>query len=83
MLYGLTGPIQVSGKLYEAPEITGDMPGISNNKELTDEDVAQLLSFIRNSWNNRADKVTGNEVNQVRQKYRDRQKPFTVQELQK
>jgi mono/diheme cytochrome c family protein/glucose/arabinose dehydrogenase len=83
VLYGLTGPIQVGGKLYEAPEITGDMPGIGGNKELTDEDIAQLLSFIRNSWNNRADKVIGNDVNQVRQKYKGRQKAFTMQELQK
>jgi mono/diheme cytochrome c family protein len=82
VLYGLTGPVQVSGKLYEAPEISGDMPGIAGNKDLTNEDIAQLLSFIRNSWNNRADKVIGNEVNQVRLKYQGRQKPFTMQELQ-
>ncbi len=28
VLYGLTGPVNVSGKLYKAPEINGDMPGI-------------------------------------------------------
>jgi putative membrane-bound dehydrogenase-like protein len=81
VLYGLTGPIEVNGKLYKAPEINGDMPGIGSNDEFNDEDIAQLLSFIRNAWGNKASNVTVEQVQKVRKQYKDRQKPFTMDEL--
>jgi mono/diheme cytochrome c family protein len=57
------------------------MPGIGYNKDLKNEDVAQLLSYIRKSWRNNADAVTAAEVSQVRQKLKGRQKAFTIEEL--
>lgn len=81
VLYGLTGPIEVNGHVYKAPEINMDMPGIGYDKNLTDEDIAELLSFIRNSWSNNADKVDTEEVRQLREKLKDREKSFTVEEL--
>ena len=83
VLYGLTGPVQVNGHLYEAPEINGDMPGIGYDKDLSSEDVAQLLSYIRKSWQNDADKVSAGEVTKVRQRLKDRQNAFTAEELNK
>ena len=81
VLYGLTGPVSVSGKLYKAPEINGDMPGIGQNKEFSDEDIAEVLSFIRSSWNNKAGKVLAEEVNNARNKNKGRQNPFSSEEL--
>lgn len=81
VLYGLTGPVQVNGKLYKSPEINGDMPGIINNDEFSEGDIAQLLSFIRNAWGNKADKVTEKDIQLVKEKYRGRQKSFTMEEL--
>jgi mono/diheme cytochrome c family protein/glucose/arabinose dehydrogenase len=81
VLFGLTGPVEVNGHVYKAPEINGDMPGIGYNKDLKNEDVAQLLSYIRKSWRNNADAVTAAEVSQVRQKLKGRQKAFTIEEL--
>jgi mono/diheme cytochrome c family protein/glucose/arabinose dehydrogenase len=83
VLYGLTGPIEVSGKLYKAPEIAGDMPGIGNYKDISDEEIAQLMSFIRNAWGNKASEVQPTDVGRVRRKYEGRQKTFTMEELQK
>ncbi|MGV3503849.1 MAG: DUF7133 domain-containing protein [Adhaeribacter sp.] len=83
VLYGLTGPVEVNGHLYKAPEINGDMPGIGYSQEFKNEEVAQLLTFIRKSWRNSADVVTAAEVSQMRQKLKGRQKAFTVAELQK
>ncbi|QMU29028.1 DUF7133 domain-containing protein [Adhaeribacter radiodurans] len=83
VLYGLTGPVQVKGHLYKAPEINGDMPGIGYDKDLANEDIAQVLSYIRRSWQNNADKVSTEEVAKVRQNLKARQKAFTVQELNK
>lgn len=83
VLFGLSGPVKVNNKLYKAPEINGDMPGIGSNRDLVDEDIAQLLSFIRNAWSNTAEKVNREEVMQIRQKFSGREKPFTVEELDK
>lgn len=83
VLFGLTGPVQVKGHLYKAPEINGDMPGIGYNKDLSNEEIAQVLSFIRKSWRNNAGKVSADEVAKVRQELKTRQKAFTVQELNK
>lgn len=83
VLYGLTGPVKVSGHLYEAPEISADMPGIAHNDEISDDDVAQVLNFIRSSWQNNADKINILEVNKVRKRYADRDKAFTVEELER
>ncbi|MBX3254060.1 MAG: c-type cytochrome [Chitinophagaceae bacterium] len=81
VLYGLSGPVKVQNKLYKAPEINGDMPGIAANKEVTDEDIAQVLSYIRKSWNNNSGSVSKEEVSNIRQKFRGRQNSFSMEEL--
>lgn len=82
VLYGLTGPVKVNGHLYEAPEISADMPGIAHSDEISDDDVAQVLSFIRGSWQNKAAKINVDEVKEVRRQYKGRDKPFTIAELE-
>ncbi len=83
LLFGLTGPIRVSGTLYEAPEINGDMPGIGNSEEMSDADIAEVASFIRQSWSNNASQISPADVTKVRKKYKGRQKAFTMEELRK
>lgn len=79
VLYGLRGPITVAGKSYE--HIGGEMPGIATNVDVVDEDISQLLSFIRQNWNNDAPEVSREEVIKIREKYKDRQEAFTQDEL--
>lgn len=81
VLFGLTGPVKVNGHVYQTPEVSGDMPGIGYDKDMPNEDIAQLLSFIRRSWRNNADKVTTEEVTKVRTKLAGREKSFTEAEL--
>jgi mono/diheme cytochrome c family protein len=81
VLFGLTGPVEVNGKVYKAPEINGDMPGIGGNDEFNDEDIAQLLSFLRNAWGNKAPDIPVKEIQKIRQQHKDRVKPFTMEEL--
>ncbi|HYH57363.1 MAG TPA: cytochrome c, partial [Anseongella sp.] len=83
VLFGLSGPIEVSGHVYKQPEISGEMPGIGNNDALSDEDIAQILSFVRNAWNNDAGIVTAADVARVRQQLKDRRGAFTAEELEK
>jgi mono/diheme cytochrome c family protein len=81
VLYGLSGPVEVDGHLYTKPEIMGEMPGIGNSNEFSDEDIAQLLSYIRSSGRNKAEKVTNQEVTAIRTKLKGREKAFTIAEL--
>lgn len=81
LLKGLNGPIIVSGKLYKAPEIAGEMPGFADNKDYTDDDLAQVMNFVRRSWQNKGDKITANDVKLARKKLEGRQKSFTMDEL--
>lgn len=82
ILYGLTGPVKVAGKMYKAPEINGDMPSIGQSKEFTDADIAQIANFIRNSWANRAkEKVDAADVTNTRNRFKNREKTFTMEEL--
>jgi mono/diheme cytochrome c family protein len=81
VLFGLHGPVAVAGKTYKAPEINGEMPGIGQNPDYTDEDIAQVLSFIRNSWSNEAGKISPADIQHARNQFKGRQNPFTEGEL--
>jgi len=81
LLKGLTGPVNIAGHLYKAPEISGEMPGFADNKDFTDADIAQILNYVRRSWQNTGDRVNAGNVKAIRAKLADRQKSFTMDEL--
>lgn len=81
VLYGLTGPVKVNNKTYKSPEISGEMPGLGQNKDISDETLAQVLSYIRRNWNNNASAITREDVNKIRGHWNQRQQPFTAEEL--
>jgi mono/diheme cytochrome c family protein len=72
-LRGLQGPITVAGKEYNMP---GGMAALSYQ---TDEQVASVLTFIRNSFGNKASAVTAEQVAPLRGEVGKPQ--VTVQEL--
>jgi nitrite reductase (NO-forming) len=59
VLRGLSGPITVNGQRYD-----GVMPP---QVLLSDEQIANVLTFIRNSWDNKGDAVSVGEVKAVRE----------------
>lgn len=82
LLKGLTGPVKINGHVYKAPEISGEMPGFADNKDFSDDDLAQVMNFVRRSWQNKGSKITAADVKAQRNKLADRQKNFTIEELQ-
>ena len=80
-LHGLKGPVTVNGKVYKEPEIQPVMPGLKDNPAFTDKNLAALLTYIRNAWNNEADAVDAETVNTVRKRSIGREEPFTEKEL--
>lgn len=59
VLYGLRGEIEVNGKTYR-----GLMTGFE--RQLGDEQVAEILTFIRSSWGNDSEPVEASEVSRIR-----------------
>ncbi len=76
ILQGLTGPIKVRGKLYDGIP----MP---NNARLSNEDIANILTFIRTNptWANNASKITPEEVAKVRKKITTPNAPLDATKL--
>jgi len=82
VLYGLTGAVDVAGHTYEAPEVSGEMPGIVHNPAIDDAELAQLLSYIRNAWGNATgDEVVPEDLGATRSRFGNRTEPFTQDEL--
>jgi mono/diheme cytochrome c family protein len=72
-LRGLTGPIEVAGKVYDFPA------GMMALSYQTDEQVAGVLTYIRNSFGNKASAVKPEEVQALRSEVGQPQ--VTVQDL--
>ena len=57
---GLTGAIEVNGQRYN-----GMMPPMGH---LKDDEIADILTYVRSSWGNEGDAVSAAEVAAVRAK---------------
>jgi mono/diheme cytochrome c family protein len=77
---GLTGPIKVKGNEYNMA-----MLAIAAGGGMTDEQVADVLTYIRTSWGNKAPNpiVTVEQVQKVRAAIKDQTDPVTAAELEK
>ncbi len=63
LLHGLTGPIMVNGKNFTPQAF---MPGLGVNPLIKDQDIADISTFIRANWTNRAPQVTNKTVVAIR-----------------
>ncbi|MFC7339070.1 PVC-type heme-binding CxxCH protein [Haloferula chungangensis] len=80
-LHGLWGPITVKGKHY-GPE--GGVPPMTRFAELlNDEEVAAVLTYVRNSWGNEGPAVQPDAVEKVRAAHSKRNTFWSPEELLK
>lgn len=77
---GMQGPVEVGGKTYTAPEIQPLMPGLRANPEFTDEQLAAIMTYVRNAWGNGASPVPEKEVATYRENTETRA-PWSAEEL--
>jgi mono/diheme cytochrome c family protein len=75
-LVGLAGPIKVKGQEW-------NLNMAAMGAAYTDEQLADVLSYIRNSWGNKAPVVTPEQVKMVRTEIGGRTQPYSVEELMK
>ncbi|MFT4648205.1 MAG: mono/diheme cytochrome c family protein, partial [Glaciecola sp.] len=78
ILHGMTGPVTVSGTLYK-PVLA--MPGIGANRAISDQDMSDLLTFLRKSWGHDLAPVSAEQVTQTRAETKERQTPYKEAEL--
>jgi mono/diheme cytochrome c family protein len=76
ILHGLQGPIVVKGVTYGAMA----MPALPM---LSDKEIADVVTFVSNSWGNTGPSITEEEVKAIRKKYADRKTPWTAAEYEK
>jgi mono/diheme cytochrome c family protein len=75
---GLAGPIEVKGQVLNYP-----VPMAGMGAPYSDDDLAAVLSYIRNAWGNKASVVTGDQVKKVRAELAGRSQAYSPEELKK
>lgn len=75
-LHGLYGEIEVSGQKWNLA-----MPGQGMNPLLDDAKLADVLSYIRNAWENEAAPISGAQIAAVREQTKERKMPWTADTL--
>ena len=75
ILHGMTGPITVKGVTYNSM-----MPAVAG---LSDGDIADVVTYVRNSFGNSGSAITEADVKAIKAQYADRKTPWTAEELQK
>ncbi len=73
ILAGLQGPIEVSGQKFN-----NIMPP---HTDLKDSEIADVLTYVRQTWSNDATAVSEDFVKQTRAKFAGRSAPWTAAEL--
>ena len=73
LLHGLQGPIQVKGDTYN-----GAMPPW---KQLKDDQIAMILTYIRNEWGNSAPPITADQGAKIREETAAQTEPYTQNQL--
>jgi mono/diheme cytochrome c family protein len=73
-LSGLTGSVTIKGQAWNL-----SMPAMG--AALSDEDLAATLSYIRNSWGNKASVITPEQVKTIRTAVGNRTQPWTAELL--
>lgn len=75
IINGMQGPITVKGVTYNSM-----MPPVAG---LSDKDIADVVTYVNNTWGNAGPSVTEDEVKAIKKKYADRKTPWTAAEYEK
>lgn len=79
VLHGFTGPITLNGKPFASPAPLMPPQGAA----LSDTQIADVLTYVRSSFGNKADAVTSAEVAAIREAEKARSAMWTEAEILK
>lgn len=80
-LHGLWGPMEVNGVTYDPSK--GVPPMTAFKAVLNDKEIAAVLTYVRNTWGNKAPVVSPEKVKAVREATKDTQMFIKPQDLLK
>jgi mono/diheme cytochrome c family protein len=72
------GPIEVAGKKYP-----GQVPMTPFESLLSDDEIASVLTYVRNSFGNKASPIQPDAVKKVREEIKSKQGLYSPDELLK
>jgi mono/diheme cytochrome c family protein len=75
VLHGFHGAVTVKGEQFNNVMAAW-------GKVLKDEQIAAVLTYVRNEWGNQAPPITKDFVSKIREQTKDRTEPWTAKELQ-
>ncbi len=77
-LHGLIGPMEVNGKKYN-----GQVPMMGFAGLLNDKEVSDVLTYVRNSYANKATAITPDQVKKVRDDSKNQNGFYQIEQLLK
>jgi putative membrane-bound dehydrogenase-like protein len=78
ILHGVSGPIHVNGKLYK---LNNEMPALINNKDISDQDIADIIRFTQNAFAKVGKGISAEDVKKMRDKKPSGNGIFTEKQL--
>ncbi|MFX0558321.1 PVC-type heme-binding CxxCH protein [Maribacter sp. CXY002] len=75
-LHGLYGPMDIMGNHYE-----GQVPMMAFKGLLNDDEIAAVLTYVRNAFGNKASVINPEKVKEIRDETKDRNTFYTPKEL--
>ena len=75
-LYGLSGPITVKGQ-----QMTFPIPMVAIGQNLSEDDLAAVLTYVRQVWANKAPPITAEQVRAVKAQVGNHPLAFTPEEV--
>ncbi len=81
VLNGMSGPVKVNGTVWQGNAMNPWRKTADNPAGLSDEEIAAVLSYVRNTWGNKASVVTVDEVKAISEATKSRTDPWTEAEL--
>lgn len=77
-LNGLYGPMSLMGHQYD-----GQVPMMAFKGLLNDDEIAQVLTYVRNAFGNKASVIQADKVKEIREATKDKEGFYTPDELLK
>ena len=76
-VHGLMGPIKINGK-----QVDGIPPVMPPHGFMKDEQLASILTYVRNAWGNRSSSISTEDILGYRETEASRVAPWTEVEFQ-
>jgi putative membrane-bound dehydrogenase-like protein len=80
LLHGLNGPVTVAGQSFGVRSDAIAMPSLGG---LTDEQISDVLTYVRNDFGENAGNVSADDVKRMRSANPNRETPWSVEEFGK